>query len=236
MALRRLTLLAVLAVLAATSLALAIDAPLERYRRAEGRGELATVRGRAFEERRKPSAPDVPLVGTAVSVLPQSEAWLLRLEGIKRGARDSLGAYREAATAIRRSREAYEKSLLEAGGGDLSQTVTVDPEGGFSFDGLPAGPWILFAARSTYVSRTPQQRAPPPGGAPARPLVPQSPFLPIDKLAGYHVVTYWLRALTVSPAAAGEPVELTDRNIWFTGVIESRDQPRQPDQPYNPPR
>jgi hypothetical protein len=233
--LRRFTLLSALVALAATPLAAATDAPLDGYRRAEGRGALAAVRGRAFEERRRPSAPDLPLEGTAVSVLPHSEAWLLRLEAIKRGARDSMGAYREAATAVKRSREAYEKSLLEAGGGDLAQSVTVDREGAFAFEGVPAGPWILFASRSTYVSRTPQQRGPPPGSVPARPLIPQSPFLPLDKLAGYHVVTYWVRALTLSPGA-GEPIELTDRNVWFTGVIEIREQPRLPDQPYNPPR
>jgi len=233
--LRRLALLSVLIALAAVPLARATDAPLDRYRRAEGRGELVSVRGRAFEERRRPSAPDLPLDGTAVSILPHSEAWLLRLEAIKRGARDSMSAYRDAATAVRRSREAYEKALLEAGGGDLAQGVTVDREGAFAFDGVPAGPWIVFASRSTYISRTAQQRGPPSGSVPGRPPLPQSPFLPVDKLAGYHVVTYWIRALTVSPGA-GEPVELTDRNVWFTGVIESRDQPRLPDQPYNPPR
>jgi hypothetical protein len=33
-----------------------------------------------------------------------------------------------------------------------------------------------------------------------------------------------------------ESVELTDRNIWFSGIIESRDPVRLPDVPYNPPR
>jgi len=232
--LRRRVLLSALIALALAPLAWATDAPLDEYRRAEGRGDVVAVRGRAFEERRRPSAADLPLDGTAVSILPHSETWLLRLEGIKRGARDSMTAYREAATAVRRSREAYEKTLLEAGAGDLSQSVTVDKEGAFAFDNVPAGRWIVFASRSTYISKTPQQRTPAPG-APGRGPLPQNPFLPFERLAGYHVLTYWVRALNVSPGT-GDPVELTDRNIWFTGVIESREQPRLPDQPYNPPR
>jgi hypothetical protein len=222
--------------LGATVLAQGMDVPLDGYRRAEKLGDVGIVRGRAFEERRKPSAPDLPLAGIAVSLLPHSEAWLSRLEAIKRGARDSIGAYRESATAVLRSREGYEKSLLEAGAGDLPQATTVDGEGGFTLERVPAGPWILFASRSTYISRTPVVRAPPAGAAPpARPPVAPSPFLPIEKLAGYHVVTYWVRALTVSPGAP-EAVELTDRNVWLTGVIERREPARLPDQPFVPPR
>jgi len=231
----RLGVVAGLLVLAATVLAQGMDVPLDGYRRAERRGDVGVVRGRAFEERRKPSAPDLPLAGIAVSLLPHSEAWLSRLEAIKRGARDSIGAYREAATTVLRSREGYEKSLLEAGAGDLPQAATVDGEGGFTLQNVPAGPWILFASRSTYISRTPIVRAPPPGTAPPRPPAAPSPFLPMEKLAGYHVVTYWVRALTVSPRAP-EAVELTDRNVWLTGVIERRDPARLPDQPYAPPR
>jgi len=223
--------------LATTALAQAMDAPLDGYRRAERIGEVGIVRGRAFEERRKPSAPDLPLAGIAVSLLPHSDAWLSRLEAIKRGTRDSIGAYREAATAVLRSREGYEKSLLEAGAGDLPQAATVDGEGGFTLENVPAGPWILFASRSTYISRTPVVRAPPPGAAPPPPRPPAapSPFLPMEKLAGYHVVTYWVRAITVSPGSP-EAVELTDRNVWLTGVIERRDPARLPDQPYIAPR
>ena len=54
------------------------------------------------------------------------------------------------------------------------------------------------------------------------------PPLPPDKLAGYYVVTYWLRELTVVGGGV-EAVELTDRNVWFTGVAESIQPPRLPD-------
>jgi hypothetical protein len=223
-------------VVAATAFAQSIDAPIDRYRGATGVGKLGAVRGRAFEERRLSSSSDAPLGGTVVTLVPRSDAWLSRLEAIKRGSRGSVEAYRDAAPAVRRSWEAYEKVLWEAGAGDLSQTVTVDGEGVFAFDKVPAGPWILLASRATYVNKTPQARTPPglPGGAP-RPAPPPSPFLPIDKLAGYHSVAYWVREVVVAPGAV-EAIELTDRNIWLSGVVENRQPPPLPDRPFEPPR
>jgi hypothetical protein len=210
-----------------------VDAPIERYRDAAALHEVGGVRGRAFQERRKPSLPDVPLTAVAVSLLPRSETWLFRLNAIKRGARDSVDAFRDAAPSVRRAREAYEKALLEAGAGDLPQGATVDGDGRFTLDGVPAGPWVLLASRSTYVSKTPIERPIPPGQY--RPPAPPLPFLLPEKLAGYYVVTYWLWELTVVGGAV-ESVDLTDRNVWFAGVAESIQAPRLPDQPYQPRR
>jgi hypothetical protein len=210
-----------------------VDAPIERYRDSAALHELGGVRGRAFQERRRPSLPDMPLTAVAVSLLPRSETWLVRLNAIKRGARDSVDAFRDSAPSVRRAREAYEKALLEAGAGDLPLGATVDGEGRFTLDGVPAGPWVLLASRSTYVSKTPLERPIPPGQyrTPAPPL----PYLPPATLAGYYVVTYWLRELTVVGGGV-EPVELTDRNVWLTGVAERIQPPRLPDQPYQPRR
>jgi len=219
-----------LVVLAAAAGAQGFDAPIDRYREAAGFHELGGVRGRAFHERRKPSAPDLPLAGTAVALLPRSEAWLLRLQAIKRGARDSVDAYREAAKLVRASRDTYEKSLLEAGAGDLPQAATVDAAGLFSLEGIPAGPWILFAFHSTYYTNK-TTRVPPAG--PSSPGARPNSFLVPDKLDGYHVVTYWLRELTVTGGAV-EALELTDRNAWFTGVSENRQPPPAPTQPSRP--
>lgn len=217
---------------AATALAQkGLDAPIERYREAAGGRELGAVKGRAFQERRRPSVPDTPLTGTTIALLPRSESWLIHLQAIKHGARDSMDAYREAVTVVRRSREAYEKSLLEAGAGDLPQAATVDSGGTFVLEGVPAGPWILLASRSTYVGRMRPERADPT----SRPGVLPPPFLPQDRVIGYDVVTYWLRELTIV-AGAVEAIDLTDRNIWLTGVAESRKGPRLPDQPYQPRR
>jgi len=212
-----------------------VDAPLERYREAAGVRELGSIHGRAFEERRKPSGPEAPLTGTALVLLPRSEAWLHRLDAIRRGARDSMESYRDAAAAVRRARDAYEKALLEAGAGDLPQGVTVDAEGRFTLEGVPAGPWVLLGFRSTYVSKaTDTPRALPPGTPPREAKRP-TPFQPPGRLAGYAMVTYWLREVTVA-AGTAETVELTDRNVWLTGPIENRLIPRLPDQPYQPRR
>jgi hypothetical protein len=228
----KLVLVGVACGLASLALAQGVDAPIERYRDAAALRELGELRGRAFQERRRPSGPDLPLPGVAVSLLPRSETWLFRLNAIKRGARDSMDTYREAAPAVRRSREAYEKALLEAGAGDLPLGATVDGDGRFTLEGIPAGPWVLLAFRSTYVSKASLERPIPPGTPPRQPVLPL-PFLPPDKLTGFYVVTYWLRELTITGGGV-EPVDLTDRNVWFTGVAENRQAPRRPDQPYQP--
>lgn len=223
--------LAVAGVLVA--LAGGLDAPIERYREAVGFGELGTVRGQAFHERRKPSAPDLPLAGTAVALYPRSEAWLFRLQAIKRSARDSVDAYREAANLVRGLREAYEKSLLEVGAGDLPQAATAGAEGLFTLERIPAGPWLLLAYHSNFVGKT--TKTPQQGVGPPRPGGRPFPFLVPDKLAGYYALTYWLRELTVT-AGSVEAVELTDRNAWLTGVSENRQPAPLPDQPRLPPR
>lgn len=232
----KLALTALAVVAATTALAQSMDAPIDRYRGATGLDKLGTVRGRAFAERRTPSGSDSPLGGTVVTLAPRSDAWLSRLDTIKRSSRESVEAFRGAVPAVRRSWEAYEKALWEAGAGDLTQTVTVDGEGLFLFDKVPAGPWVLFASRSGYVNKTPQPRAAPglPGGTP-RPPPPPSPFLPIDRLAGYYSITYWMREVVVAPGVV-EAIELTDRNIWLTGVVESRQPSPLPDRPFEPTR
>jgi hypothetical protein len=229
----RLALAGLLVAAATAAAAQSGDVPIDRYREAAGFRELGTVGGHAFHERRKPSAADLPLAGTAVMLFPRSEAWLFRLQAIKRSARDSVDAYREAANLVRASREAYEKSLLEAGVGDLQQAAVAGAEGLFTLEGIPAGPWILFAYHSNYVNKA--TRTPIPGSTPPRPGGRPFPFLVPDKLAGYYVVTYWLRELIVAGGSV-EAVELTDRNVWFTGVSESRQPPPLPNQPRLAPR
>jgi hypothetical protein len=228
----RLACVAVLLVLASVAAAQTVDAPVERYRQAAERHELGSIRGRVFQERRKPSAPEMPYIGTAISVLPRSETWLFRLNAIKSAARESTETYRRAAPAVRAARDEYEKRLLEAGAGDLTQGATVDAEGRFTLEGLPAGPWVLLAHHATYVHKLAEPRPAAPGSVvTGRPPAPPLPFVPGDKLAGFAVTTYWLREINVVGDGV-ETVELTDRNAWLTGVVESRQPPRSPDQPY----
>jgi hypothetical protein len=40
-------------------------------------------------------------------------------------------------------------------------------------------------------------------------------------VTGYEAVQLWVRTVTVAPGGR-ESVELTDRNVWFSGVAENR--------------
>ncbi len=188
-----------------------LDVDSAPYRKAAAAGALGAVSGRAWEERRTLDAAEQPLAGTAVTLLPRSGVLLARLEEIRARARDSETVYRTSATAIRRAREAYEKDLWNAGAADLVQTTAVDGAGAFSVVDLPAGEWMLIATRSVFVHR-PSSRSNP---------RERKTYLPRLRLIGYNAVSVWLRELTV---AAGETrvVELSDRNVWFTGIEEER--------------
>ncbi len=193
------------------------DVAIARYHDAARDGALGTVRGRVYEERRKPNGPDTPLGGTVLMVLPRSEKFLATLETIKQHARDSLDRYRDAAVAVRRAREAYETALLQSGGGDLPQTLTVSADGMFTLTSLPAGDWVLVAAHTVFGKKasTPAVGSARAGG---------DRFVPQPKLVSHSYVTLWVRELTVSPGGA-ETLALTDRNAWLTGVIEDTETP-----------
>lgn len=203
-----------LAVALATGVAAEAGAlDVERYREAARRGEVGAVAGHAYAERRAPGAPDEPLAGVAVLLLPQDDAFRARLEALKGHARDSLRRYRSAAAEILRARDQTEDRLWRLGAPDLAARTVSDAEGRFRLDGVPAGGWTLVAARSVFVAR-----ATPGGGGSDR-----LHFLPQPRLAGYHAVTVWLQDLTVSTGGS-ERVELTDRSPWFTGIIEDKEE------------
>lgn len=201
----------VVVLLGSLAAAHALDVETAPYRGAAAAGALGAVRGRAWEERRTPDAAERPLAGTTVTLLPRSGTWLGRIEQIRKHARDSETAYRTSAPAMRRAREDYEKELWEAGAADLVRTTVVDGAGAFSVPDLPAGPWLLIATRSVFVHK------PAPGVSPRD----RRMYLPRLRLIGYHAVSVWLRELTV---AGGETqaIELSDRNVWFTGIEEER--------------
>lgn len=186
---------------------LVLDVEVARYRLPVGPGAVV---GRAWEERRRPDRPDLPLRDTVVTLVPRSEAFLRRLEELRARSRDSIGAYRDATGAMRREREAYERTLWEAGAADLVRATQVDGDGVFAFDDVPAGEWLLFGWRSVFVD-LPSVRV----GKRDR-----STFTGRERLDGYSTVTVWLRQISVE-SGARELVELTDRNAWFSGVLES---------------
>ena len=204
-----------LALVAGPALA-AVDVDLTGYTAADRAGAAVPVTGRAFAERPKPDAPDTPLVGASIVAVPRSEALLRRLEQLREGARDSANAYRGAALLMQRAREAYERELWDAGAPELVRNAVVDSSGRFDLGRLPEGRWIIVAVWD----RTVHSRSAKPERKERR---ERELYVPAPRLTGYRSRLVWLRELAVSgtqPAA----LELTDRNVWFSGVVEERTQ------------
>jgi hypothetical protein len=152
--------------------------------------------------------------------VPRSDTMLDALESIRRQSKDSLDHYREAAPAVRRVREAFERALLERGGGDLAQTIDVNPDGSFALPDLPAGDWVLLEVHTEPGKKA---HVPHPSRGASLPTATER-FLPRATVVGLSYVTLWLRELTVTPGGAAA-VTLTDRNAWMTGVLEERETP-----------
>lgn len=204
-----------LALLAVPAVA-AVDVDLTGYTSAERAGAAMAVTGSAFAERAKPDAADTPLVGAAVVAVPRSEALLRRLAELRDGARDSASAFRDAALLMQRAREAYERELWDAGAPQLVRHAVVDSGGRFDLGRLPAGRWLVLAVwdRAAHVRTVKPER---------RERRERELYLPAPRLSGIRARLVWLREISVS---ADEPIalELTDRNVWFSGVIEERTQ------------
>jgi len=194
----------------------AVDVDLTRYTAADRAGAAVAVTGRAFAERPRPDAPDTPLVGASVVAVPRSEALLRRLEQLRDGSRDSASAFREAAALMQRARETYERELWEAGAPQLVRNAVVDGSGRFDLGRLPEGRWLILAVWDRAVhSRTvkPERKE----------RRDRELYLPPTRLSGYRSRLVWLREIAVSGAEPAA-VELTDRNVWFSGVVEERTQ------------
>ena len=202
--------LLVVALLAGPAAA-AVDVDLRHYTEAERAGAAATVSGRAYAERRKPDGPDTPLAGATVVALPRSEGLVRRLEQLRDGARDSIPAYRQAATLMQKAREAYERELWEAGGADLVRTAIVDADGRFDLGRLPEGRWMVLGTWDQYVEAS----------GPRTGRKERQTYLPSPRLVGFRARLLWLQDLALGRAERAE-VELTDRNVWFSGVVEDR--------------
>lgn len=181
------------------------------YRAAASSGAFGTVAGRIYEERKRPEAPDRPLAGAAVIVLPKSAEVLRKLEEIKRVARNSADDYRAAGPSILAVRRAYEKELWESGAVDLVKATTVDAEGRFVVPELPAGDWLVIATHNVKIDKHVSGQPPKQRGV----------YTPRTQLTGYQQMTVWLREVTVANGRS-ENVELTDRGAWFSAVVEER--------------
>ena len=190
--------------------ALGAEAPkLEPHRAAVGRGETGVVDVRAYAERRKPEGPDIPVKEMVVALVPSSDALIAEIEQVRSSSRDSLDAYLTAALRIRRILEAYVKSLTEADGADLMRSGKARADGWLSFREVAAGQWLVLSGHETTAAVTPRKRK---GGDKDR-------FALSPRLVGYRWASLWVIPVTVT-SGVGTTVELTDRNVWFTGVIE----------------
>ena len=202
---------AVILLLTAAPVGAALDVDLKAYEQARRQGDTSTISGRVYNERRKPNADDVPVVHAVVVVLPRSETLLRRLDDLRAHARDSLSAYRETATQMRRAREDYEQEVWKAGSADLVRSTAVDGQGRFRISDLPAGRWMVWATHSEFVDAR----------APKVPLRDRERFRLPPRLVGYYSERAWLREVETTPGQAAT-VDLNDRNVWFSGVVEDR--------------
>ncbi len=203
--------LAAALVLLAASARAALDVDVRAYEDARRRGDTATIAGRVYAERPKPNAPDTPLPRAVVVALPRSEALLRRLGELRAHARDSAAAYRDAVTRMRAAREAYELEIWQAGGAELVRSTVVDPNGRFVLADLPAGRWIVWGSHADFV----EARSPKTG------VRDRERFRLPPRLVGYYTERAWLREVDTTPGVAAT-LELTDRNVWFSGVVEDR--------------
>jgi hypothetical protein len=195
----------------AVSAAGALDVDLKAYDAARRRGEIVSVEGRVYNERRKPNADDQPIPHATVVLLPRSEALLRRLDDLRAHARDSLAAYRDAATKMRQAREAFEREVWESGSPELVVTTVVDSGGRFALADIPAGRWLMWVTHSEFVS----------AHSPNIPSRERGRFRLSPRLVGYYAERAWLRELEMTPGMVAT-VDLNDRNVWFAGVVEDR--------------
>jgi hypothetical protein len=197
--------------LTGTVAAQALDVPTEPYRAAATAGALGTVTGRVFDERRQPEAAERPVQNVTVTLLPRSAEFLRKLEEIKRTARDSANIYRSSAPAILALKVGYEKALWEAGAAELVKATAVGADGRFRVGEVPAGEWLLIATHSVGVdkhgSEVDSRR--------------RSVYTPGTRLTGFQAVSIWLREISVTQGRS-ETVELMDRNVWHSGIVEER--------------
>lgn len=184
----------------------AIDVDVERYRQAAG---SATVVTRVYQEGRRSSAADAPLADTTLLLLPRSERLLARLGGIKAAARDSLSRYRGAVAELRRAQDEFIKAIGDAGGEALIRRGTTDAAGAGALTDVPPGDWILLAWRAEMVDK-------PSSHAGQR---EQRVFSEPRPMSGYREIRVWMREVTVERGGR-EAIELTDRNVWFSGIEE----------------
>jgi hypothetical protein len=169
------------------------------------------VTGRVYEEARTSRDGDRPLTGATIVLVPRSEGLLARLNDLRARARDSAREFRSVSGEITRAAEEYQSQLKAEGKGNQIFRGTTSPDGTFSVEGVPRGHWILLATSSVRIP------------AHGRNLTgkERQVFRGPGELQSYDAVTIWIRELNLT-GADGDPIALSDRNAWLTGVQPNR--------------
>lgn len=201
--------LGLLLVVATAAAAQPMDVTLEPYLNALAAGNVSTVTGRVYEERRRPQEPDRPIASTVIMLVPRSEAVLQRLETLKARARDNATAFRSAAAEMRRVKNDYETAIWQAGAPHLAPVVTAAADGSFTIPDVPAGQWMLIAWHADHEGAM----------GPKRSKREEKLYTAGRRLIGFDAVQVWVREIVLGRGTS-EPVELNDRNVWFSGVEE----------------
>lgn len=204
-------------------------ANLETLRRDILANATGVVEGRIYMEGRKPNDPHEPLAGVGVLLVPRSPELLEHLETVKRQARESIEGFREAAPAVRAAMQEHETELWRMGYPDAAIRAVSNATGVFHAV-VPPGSWVMFAERSVFVAIHSNRAEAGPTANALDPLARYATsqyqhFQKIARLTGFDAVSVWLRELDVQ---AGQTValDLHDRGVWLSGVLEETEMPR----------
>jgi hypothetical protein len=179
------------------------------YLAAQKEKAVGAIAGHAYAESPRRQAPPTPYPSVQVRLLPYSAQFEAQLDAIKSGLRDSLKNYGEAVTRFEDARVAYERTLLEAGGGGLIQEGVTDAAGTIRLAQVPTGEWLLVAWWETGHQRKTSKPATKVGAK----------YADIPITVDYSTVAYWRQRISVKPGEVAE-VTLSDRAVWMTAVRE----------------
>lgn len=178
---------------------------------ARERGAFGSVDGRAYAEPQRGGGEPTPYPAVSIMLMPRSTAFDGELDGIKASYRDSLDALLEAEPKVRTARVAFERALIEAGGGQLLLGESSSATGEFRFPQVPEGAWTLLAWREIPHAKAPAALK----GNEAR------RFKDRPQVFGYTTVIFWRMPVEVK-AGEAMTVRLHDRNQWLTAAREDR--------------
>jgi hypothetical protein len=184
---------------------------LATYLRARDEGRIGVVTGEAFAEPTRPTGAPTAYPAVSVMLVPSDPGLEAELDRIRGALRETPGTYFGSAEQLRAAREAYERELVFAGGGELLRGEVSDAAGHFRFADVPAGNWLLLAWRevphAVSTRRAPGRQA--------------EGFVGNTETKGYGALELWRQAVEVRPGES-VGVRLHDRNIWVTVVREDR--------------